>query len=271
MRPKIRQHEQRYNRSNPLQLQGLDDERELSCSTSTIVIDVEYSLPSVLDHLDQIYTHRRHKRCIHLTHLTLLCMTCSVIFWMIYWITYDYCEQSLALKETSIICKTVFICQICIFISIGLSPILFILMVIFWMSFACSNPIDRIRRNFIGFRLEGTQWENQLDDYFKKQSNYFRYSASRKRKQLLQRNFGYIILSPYGILFDEIFLLISSNHLISNGIFIENERILKLKLNQCRRNEIVIYLPEEMIKQEVFEALRNRLRINIDTIFSLYF
>jgi hypothetical protein len=251
MRPKILQHGDRFN---PVQIQGLDDERELSTSST---IDFEHFPPHVLDHLDEIYTHRNHKRCINLTYLTLLSMTCAVIFWMIYWMIYEHCQRIFSLEETSFLCKTVFISQILIFIFIGLSPIFFILMIISWVMFACSNPIDRIRNDFIGFRLEGSTWEKQLNDYF-------RCSSSRKRKKLLQKNFGYMILSPYGIIFDELFLLTSSKRILINGTLIDNGRTLKLELNKYFTNEILIYLPEHIINPELIEELRKTLKININ-------
>jgi hypothetical protein len=151
-----------------------------------------------------------------------------------------------------------------IFISLGFIPIFFILMIISWMIFACSNPIDRIRNDFIGFRLEGIQWEQQLNDYF-------RCYSPLKRKKFLQKNFGYIILSPYGIIFDEIFLLTSSKRFIKNGILIDNGRILKLELNKYFTKEILIYLPEQILNQELIEELRKILKININTISSSRF
>ena len=151
-----------------------------------------------------------------------------------------------------------------IFISLGLIPIFFILMIIFWMIFACSNPIDRIRKDFIGFRLEGIQWEKQLNDYF-------RCYSSGKRKKLLERNYGYMILSPYGIIFDEVFLLTSSKRFLKNGILIDNDQTLKLQLNKYFSKEIFIYLPEQIINQELIEEMRKILRININSIPSSRF
>ena len=43
-------------------------------------INFEHFPPHVLDYLDEIYTHRHHKRCINLTYLTLLSMTCAVVY-----------------------------------------------------------------------------------------------------------------------------------------------------------------------------------------------
>lgn len=247
--------------SNSIQIQGLSDERELSISS---IINFEYFPSHVLDHLDEIYTHRNHKQCINLTYLTLLSMTCAIIFWMIYWIVYEHCQRILSLEENSFFCQTIFIFQMLIFISLGFIPIFFILMIISWMIFACSNPIDRIRNDFIGFRLEGIQWEQQLNDYF-------RCYSPLKRKKFLQKNFGYIILSPYGIIFDEVFLLTSSKRFVKNGILIDNGRILKLELNKYFTKEILIYLPEQILNQELIEELRKILKININTISSSRF
>ncbi len=51
-----------YNPPNLVQIQDLDDERELSISTSTVIsLDIENFPRSALDHLDGIYTYCSHK------------------------------------------------------------------------------------------------------------------------------------------------------------------------------------------------------------------
>jgi hypothetical protein len=136
-------------------------------------------------------------------------------------------------------------------------------MIIFWIIFSCTNPIDRIRNDFIGFRLEGNQWKHQLDYYFKKKKTCFQCCSYQKRKKLIDRNFGYIILSTHGIIFDELFLLSSHKHILINGILIDNGRILKLVFKNCFKNEILIYLPDQIINQEVFQEVAKILKINL--------
>jgi hypothetical protein len=268
MRPKILQHEGVRNPTNRVQIQGVEDERELSTSTSTITsIDFEHFPSSIIDYLDEIYSHRRHKRCINLTYLTLLSMTCAVIFWMIYWLIYDSCEELRSLKIDSFSCKVLFIFKILIFSSIGLIPFLFIFMIISWCIYSCNNPIDEIRKNFIGFRLEGNQWENQLNYYFKKQINCFsKLCLYQRRKRLIHRNFGYIILSSHGIIFDELFLLTSHKNILINGILINNEQILKLEYRACCKNQLLIYLPEELINPGILEEFMKILKIKINIL-----
>jgi len=264
MRGKTLKHGGIRNPTDLVQIQGLDDEREISTSLSTISFDFDNFPGSVIDDLDQIYTHRYHKRCITLTHLTLISMTFGVISWMIYWLIYNRCEKLLSLEFNSFICKFVFIFEILIFTFLSLSAIFFILMIIFWIRFSCQNPIDPIRNNFHAFKLEGNQWKDQLEYYFKQKTTCFHFLYFRKRKKLIERNFGYIILSPHGIIFDELFLLTSPKHIIFNGTLIGNGRILKLELKQYLKSEILIYLPEEIINQEAIEEFMQILKINIE-------
>jgi len=264
MRGKTLKHGGIRNPTDLVQIQGLDDEREISTSLSTISFDFDNFPGSVIDDLDQIYTHRYHKRCITLTHLTLISMTFGVISWMIYWLIYNRCEKLLSIEFNSFLCKFVFIFEILIFTFLSLSAIFFIFMIIFWIRFSCQNPIDPIRNNFHAFKLEGNQWKNQLDYYFEHKTTCFHFLYFRKRKELIQRNFGYIILSPHGIIFDELFLLTSPKHIIINGALIDNGRILKLELKQYLKGEILIYLPEEIINQEAIEEFMQILKINIE-------
>ncbi|UJR23888.1 hypothetical protein I4U23_026860 [Adineta vaga] len=244
MREQVRQHAGVSNpRSDLIQIQGIDyDERELSTSMSVISFDESDLSGNILNDLDHIYTQRFHQRCMMLTYLTLLSMTCAALSWMIYWLLYN---------------QFVLIFQILIFSFLGISPCLFILMIISWLIFSCRNPFDRIRTNFICFRLEGIHWQNQLNYYFKQKScwNYF------PQKKLIDRNFGYIILSPHGIVFDELFLKISCKPIIVNGIFVEHDRILKFECKKIPTKEFLVYLPEELIKPETFEELTRILKI----------
>lgn len=257
MRTNIQKHESVYNPTNLVQIQGFDNERELSISTSTFNSDFDEIPRSVIDDLDEIYTYQRHKQCINLTYLTLLSMTCGVIFWILYWLTYDYCVHILLIDDRSSICyRTIFILELIIFISIGFSPILLFFMIIFWIRFSCVNPIDKIRNNFIGFRLEGKQWENQI--------NYFNFYSNKTKKKLLDRNFGYIILSSHGIIFDQLFLLISSKHFLIHGILNNHRNVLKLVYKNYCQKQILIYLPDELIHQEILQEFMNILKIKID-------
>lgn len=260
MRAKILQHSGIHNPSNLLQIQGCDDERERSASASTISFEFDDIPRSVIDDLDEIYSHRSHKQCMNLSYLTLLSMTLAVIYWIGYWLTYNRCEEFLSLQISSLMCKFSFAFEMLTFISLSFSPLFFILMIIFWMRFACQNPIDLIRRDFIGFRLEGDQWKNQLDYFSKRKSNicYF-----KNYKELINRNFGYIILSPHGIILDELLLLTSRKHILINGLFITNKQILKLEFKQCCKNEIFIYFPDELISQEIIEEFKQILKIDI--------
>ncbi|CAF1060512.1 unnamed protein product [Adineta ricciae] len=259
MRQQIRQHEGVV--PNSIQIQGLEyDERELSLSTSIISLDDDYLSKDILDDLDRIYTHRSHQRCMTLTYLTLLTMTLAVVSWMFYWLLYNHCEKLLAIeRKNSLTCEFVFPFQILIFIFLGSSTIFFILMIILWFVFACRNPLDRIRTNFIAFRLEGVAWQNQLDCYFKQHSRCLDFV---RRKRLFDRNFGYIILSLHGILFDELFLETSREKIIINGQFLEHERILKL---ECKKNDLLIHLSEELISRNIIEELQRTLKIPISS------
>jgi hypothetical protein len=248
--------------SDRMQIQGLYDERDIEISTSTISFDSDNSPRSIIDELDDIYTHRSHARCIHLTYLTLLSMTFGVIYWMSYWLIFNRCENLVSLQSNSFSCKLVFIFQILTFISISLSPLFFILMIISWITFSCRNPIDPIRNEFIGFRLEGNQWENQINSYYKNQKNFFHFCSYRKRKELINRDYGYIILSPHGIILDEFFLL---NSRINNGILIDNGRILKLDFKGCYKTEIFIYLPGDIINQQAWKDFMQKINIH-DTL-----
>jgi hypothetical protein len=259
MRPK---QERVHNPSN--QIQGLDDERELSISILTNSIDGDNFPRSVIDDLNEIYTHRYHKRCINITYLTLISMAFGVIFWMFYWLAYGYCKEFPSIEADSFSCKSAFIFEILTCFSLSLSPFLFVLMIIFWIIFSCKNPIDEIRNDFIGFKLEGNQWENQLNYYFKIKTNCFQFCLNKKRKELIHRNFGYIILSSHGIIFDELFLITSDKNILINGILINNRRILKLEFKNYFKDQLLIYLPEQLINQEILEEFIKILKININ-------
>lgn len=257
MRQQIRQHEGVAPTS--IQIQGFEyDERELSFSASIISLDDDYSSKDIIDDLDRIYTHRSHQRCMTLTYLTLLTMTLAVGSWMFYWLLYNHCEKLLATgQKNPLTCKFVFPFQVLIFSFVGSSTIFFILMIIAWFVFACRNPLDRIRTNFLAFRLEGIDWQNQLDCHFKRHSKCLNFV---RRKRLLDRNFGYVILSSHGILFDELFLQTSREKLVINGQFLEHERILKL---ECKKNDLLIHLSEELISRNIIEELQRILKIRI--------
>jgi hypothetical protein len=153
---------------------------------------------------DEIYSNRTHRKCIYISYLTLLSMTLGITFWMFHWIAYNRCKNvkddpklELFLCDLSIVLETL------TFILLGITPILFILMILFWIHYSCYNPIDSIRENKILLKIEGNQWEEQLNYYFnKKKCRYFNCFRRKQRKELKERKYGYIILSPHGIVID---------------------------------------------------------------------
>lgn len=248
--------------SASLQIQEIgddDDDRLSSRSSSIVSIDLDLVPLNVIDHFDGIYSHQSHKRCINSTYLTLLLLTFSVIFWMIYWMTYEYCQKSIAEDHRSIVCNSVSILQYSTIVCLCLSPLSFILMIYFWIRYSCENPIDKIRTHFVGFKLDGHQWQNQLNWY----NRHFSFCSRKQLQRLRHRNFGYMILSRRGIIFDELFISTSSKRYFLSGRFQPNEQILYLNVNNYSKTTFSIYLPQHIVNQQSFEELSRILRIQI--------
>jgi hypothetical protein len=148
-----------------------------------------------------------------------------------------------------------------------------ILTIYCWIHYSCYNPFDSIQENFIGFKIEGEPWEQQLDYYYdRKRTSYLNCFRCKQRKELNDRGHGYIILSSHGILIDELVILADRKNIIDDGILLEDEKVLKLNIKQnCKRpwkTDISIYLPEDLINQRAIEEPIEllKIQINIDTI-----
>jgi hypothetical protein len=236
--------------------------------TISSTIDSESSgVPEhIIDVFDEIYSNRTHQKCISISYCTLLSMTLSVIFWISYWLTYNRCQNLDDPQIKTFLCDLVIILENLTFISLGISPFLFIFTIYSWIRYSCYNSIDSIRENCIKFKIEGNQWKKQLDYYYNKKkikcSNCFR---RKQRKELYERSYGYIILSSHGIIIDELILLSDKKYIIDNGILLDNNKLLKLTFKKmCTRpwkSRISIYLPENPINQYDMEKLRKLFQI----------
>jgi hypothetical protein len=126
--------------------------------------------------------------------------------------------------------------------------------------------MDFIRQNHKGFKIEGNQWKKQLNYYYKKNKNkYWNCFHYKQRKELYQRGYGYIILSSYGIVIDELILLSAKKNIIQNGIILENNKLLKLNFKRTWTRpwkiRISIYLPDDSIDAHHMEELHKLFKI----------
>jgi hypothetical protein len=245
----------------------------LQTSPSTISFETANLPRSILDILNDIYSNRTHRRCIRISYFTLLSMTFAVVFWVSYWLAYNRCQNSKNPQSDSFLCDLVIIFEVFTFTLIGISPLLLILTIYSWINYACYNPFDSIRDNFIGFKIEGEQWKQQLNYYYdRKKTSYFNCFRRKQRKELTDRGYGYIILSPHGIVIDELIILTARRNIIDDGILLDNEKKLKLTFKRnCKRpwkTHISIYLHEDFSNRRTMEELMQllKIRINIDAI-----
>ncbi|CAF0862292.1 unnamed protein product [Rotaria sordida] len=241
----------------------------LQTSPSTISSD-GINLPrSVLDVLNDIYANQAHRRCMDISYCTLLSMTLGITFWVSYWLTSNRCQNLKDPQSNSSLCNVVIMFEVFTFITVCISPILFIFSIYFWINYACYNPLDRIRENFFELKLEGNQWKQQLDYYFsRKKIKYLNCCYYKQKQQLNNRGYGYIILSSHGIVLDELLLISTRNNIIDNGIIFPNEKILRLTFKRtCTRPwkiQFSIYLPENYDEQHYTEKLTQLLKIQIN-------
>ncbi|CAF4931075.1 unnamed protein product [Rotaria sp. Silwood1] len=249
--------------------------RAILQATPSIISSDGISLPgSILDILDRIYSSRAHRRCMDLSYLTLLAMTLGVVFWISYWLTSNRCHNLKDPQTNSSLCNAVILFEVITIISVCISPILLIITIYFWIQYSCSNPLDPIREKYLELKLENNQWKQQLNYYFhQKKTKYSHWCYRKKERKLNDRGYGYIILSPHGIVLDELILLSARNDIINDGIIFPNEKILKLSFKKtCRRPwkiYLSIYLPENYIEQGYTEKLTQLLKIQINIDNSL--
>ncbi|CAF1354259.1 unnamed protein product [Adineta steineri] len=262
---------------NLVRLPSIDEQhdRQVILNASPSIISFEtVNLPkSILDILDDLYSNRSHQRCIHISYFTLLSMTLTVIFWISYWLTYNRCQNLKDPQPNSFLCDLVLIFEVLTFTLISITPVLFIFMIHSWIIYSCYNPFDSIRDNFIGFKIEGEQWKQQLDYYYqRKKTRYLNCFRCKQRKELNDRGHGYIILSTHGIVIDELIMLNDQKNIIDKGILLDNGKILKLTFKRtCKRpwkTYIEIYLTDDLINRRTMEELMESLKIqiNIDAI-----
>jgi len=264
---------------NLIQIPNIDEEQRrhpraiLGTSPSTISFEASNVPSSILDVLDEIYSNRAHRKCINISYFTLLSMTLSVMFWIFYWLTYNRCQNIVNSEMKSFLCDLAIIFETSTFVSLSISPFLFIFMIYSWINYSCYNPIDLIREKFIGFKIEGNQWKNQLNYYYNENKiKYFNCFRYKQRKELNERGYGYIILSSHGIIIDELILLTDRKNIIDNGILLDNNKLLKLTFKKTYirpwKIHISIYLPENSIDPHHMEELLKLLKIqpNIDAV-----
>lgn len=246
--------------------------RAIFQSSSSIITSEILHLPrNVIDILDDIYASRAHQRCMDFSYGTLLSMTFTIIFWVAHWLAYNRCENLKKPQTNPSLCDSVVVFEIFAIISICMSPFLFITMIYLWIRYSCYNQVDPIRNKFLELKLEGDQWQQQLDYYNKKKKIGFCNCICRKQqaRELRERGYGYIILSPYGIILDELILLSARSNIIDDGIIYDNEKILKLTFkrtfSRAWKTHISIYLPENYVEQNYGEKLMQLLKIQIKT------
>ncbi|CAF2322327.1 unnamed protein product [Rotaria sp. Silwood2] len=264
-----------------IQVSSVDEQQRnpqaiLQTSASTISCE-GINLPrNILDVLDGIYSSRAHRRCMDLSYCTLLSMTLAVIFWVSYWLTYNRCQNLKDPQSNTSLCNVVIVFEVFIYISSCISPILFIIMIYFWIQYSCYNPLDSIRENYFELKLEGNRWKQQLDYYFYQYNTKYLNCCYRKQvNELNNRGYGYIILSRHGIVLDELIVLSARTDIIDNGIILHHEKILKLTFKKtCRRPwkiSLSICLPENYVEQGYKEKLIQllKIQINVDDTRSL--
>lgn len=238
-------------------------------SPSMISTDIDNVRRSIPDILDDIYSNRAHQRCIDISYSTLLSMTLAVIFWVTYWLTSNRCENSKDPQSSTSLCDSATVFEVFIFISIIISPILFIITVYSWIYYACYNPFDPIRKNHIELKLEGNQWKQQIDSFNTEHKiKCFHYFRRKQQIELNERGYGYIILSPHGIVLDELILLSTRRNIIHKGTIYHNEKLVRLVFKKtCTRPweiNLAIYLPENYIEQNYIDKLQKLLKIRFE-------
>ncbi|CAF1034253.1 unnamed protein product [Adineta ricciae] len=242
----------------------------LQSSPSTISFETANIPRDILDILNEVYSNRRHRQCIHMSYFTLLSMTLAVFFWIGYWLSYTRCHNIKNPESNAFLCDLIIIFEVLTFTLIGISPVMIVATVYLWIAYSCYNPFDSIRDNFLGFKIEGEQWKKQLDYYYqKKKTRYFNCLRCKQQKELHERGHGYIILSPHGIVIDELLMFTGKKKIIRDGIVLDDEKMLNLTFNRtCQRpwrNQISIYLPEDLINRQTMEEITELLKISINT------
>jgi len=238
----------------------------LETSPSIISFESSNIPPSVFDVLNEIYSDRTHRKCVTISYFTLLSMSLSVIFWICYWLAYNRCQNLEDPESNSFLCDLVTIFETLTFVSLSIIPFLFLYMIYSWINYFCYNPMDSIRKNCKDFKLEGDQWKKQLNYYYNKQKikylNCFHY---KQKKELYERGYGYIILSSFGIVIDELIILSNRKNLIDNAILLEDNKLLKLIFKRTFTRpwkiHILVYLPEHTIHQRDLEQLQKLFHI----------
>ena len=220
----------------------------------------------VLDFFDGLYSDRMHRYCMNVTFLTLISMTLSIVTWMFFWIAENRSNNAqdpdvkLSLYDLQITLETFTIALL------GITPVLFVIMISSWMRYFCYNPMIAIRNKFIGFRLENEQWKAQLDDYYRRKSSKFSHGfRCVQRKELYERNYGYVILSSHGIVIDELMLLSADRNIVDKGEFLDDNKILKVT---CKRTwtrpwkiSVGIHLPNIQLNQDYTEEIHKLAKV----------
>ena len=249
----------------------------LETGPSFISFESTRTPPGTIGVLDDIYTFRHHRQCVDRSYLTLLSMVMGVAFWISYWLTWNRCENSHSHQANEFLCDLVVIFEILTYVSIGISPFLFTLMTYSWVCYSCWNPFDEIRHSCIEIKLEGNTWQRQLDEFYRSEKSKYRKGLCccrcrrrrRQRRELTDRAYGHVVLSPRGLAIDELQLHSARNNLFDRAVLIPNQRTLTLHLKAtCQRpwkKEVLIHLPEEFINRSQMEKLSALLQIEIQT------
>lgn len=215
---------------------------------------------TAFDLLEDIYTSRHHRLCVDRSYLTLLAMTLAVIFWITYWFTWTRCAN----RGDAFLCDLVVIWEVCSRTCACLFPLLLALMIYTWMDYSCRNRLERIRDNHLEIQLEDQRWFDQVNEFYRGKKLR---CCSRRRRELEERGFGHIILSPHGILLDELTFFNTQKNRLDHGIVLNNRRILRLVTSKtCRRpwsTSISLHLPPQYLQDTSVELLRHLLKIEI--------
>lgn len=225
----------------------------------------------VFDVLNQLYDDRTHRKCILITFLTLLSMTLTIVSWMSYWLAYNRSENVENSQLKTFLFDLATILETLTFSFLGSSPILFILMISFWIRYSCYNPMDSIREDGKLIRIEDEQWQKQLNYFYRKK--FFRCLNcfhNKQRRELDERGYGYIILSSHGIVIDELLLLSARRNLIDHAILSEYGQRLDLTFKRTCSNpfrfHVSIFLSEDLNQRQDFNELKQLLQIQNDNV-----
>lgn len=260
-----------------LQMPSTDDHHHLQLltqSTPSMISFENVSVPpSIFNILSSVYSDRTHRRCMHVSYITLLVMVLAVIGWMAYWLFDNHCGNLHDTESDHLLCDLSVVFEVFTFAFVGASPLLMILTIYAWARYACYNPFDSIRENFVGFKIEGEQWRRQLDFYYhKKKSRYLNCLRCKQRRELADRGYGYIILSPHGLVIDELLLFATRRVFIDSGSVSTDGKMLEITLKRsCRwpwKNRVDVYLSDEIAQRRSMEELAGLLKvpINSDTL-----